>query len=143
MNTLTHHGIKGMRWGVRRYQNSDGTLTSAGKKRYRSAVERKITDNVSRRLHDTNDDFEDKHAHLLDTDLEKYFDERDKYETNIWDDERRTTGKRLYRALDEFRILAKSTKELDRMMRQTIDSVASTPEYKAGLDYVKRRYSIS
>lgn len=33
-NELYHHGIKGMRWGVRRYQNEDGTLTSAGKKRY-------------------------------------------------------------------------------------------------------------
>lgn len=31
---LSHYGIKGMKWGVRRYQNSDGTLTSAGKKRY-------------------------------------------------------------------------------------------------------------
>ena len=33
-NELTHWGIKGMRWGVRRYQNSDGSLTDAGKKRY-------------------------------------------------------------------------------------------------------------
>lgn len=31
---LYHHGIKGQRWGVRRYQNEDGTLTEAGKKRY-------------------------------------------------------------------------------------------------------------
>lgn len=31
---LYHHGIKGMRWGVRRYQNSDGSLTKAGKERY-------------------------------------------------------------------------------------------------------------
>lgn len=30
---LSHHGIKGMRWGVRRYQNKDGTLTAAGKRR--------------------------------------------------------------------------------------------------------------
>ena len=33
-NNLTHAGIKGMRWGVRRYQNADGSLTPAGKKRY-------------------------------------------------------------------------------------------------------------
>lgn len=31
---LYHWGIKGMKWGVRRYQNKDGTLTPAGKKRY-------------------------------------------------------------------------------------------------------------
>ena len=33
-NHLEHHGIIGMKWGVRRYQNKDGTLTNAGKKRY-------------------------------------------------------------------------------------------------------------
>ncbi len=31
---LMHHGIKGQKWGVRRYQNEDGTLTEAGKARY-------------------------------------------------------------------------------------------------------------
>lgn len=30
---LEHHGIKGQRWGVRRFQNRDGTLTAAGKRR--------------------------------------------------------------------------------------------------------------
>lgn len=31
---LVHHGIKGQRWGVRRYQNEDGSLTPLGKKKY-------------------------------------------------------------------------------------------------------------
>ena len=33
-NELYHHGIQGQKWGVRRYQNKDGSLTSAGRKRY-------------------------------------------------------------------------------------------------------------
>lgn len=32
-NYISHHGIKGMKWGVRRYQNLDGTLTAAGRRR--------------------------------------------------------------------------------------------------------------
>lgn len=32
--TLLHSGIKGMKWGIRRFQNKDGSLTPAGKKRY-------------------------------------------------------------------------------------------------------------
>lgn len=34
MEELYHHGVKGQRWGFRRYQNADGSLTPAGKKRY-------------------------------------------------------------------------------------------------------------
>lgn len=33
-NFLQHHGIQGMHWGIRRYQNPDGSLTAAGRKRY-------------------------------------------------------------------------------------------------------------
>ena len=40
MNELYHHGIKGQKWGIRRYQNDDGSLTKAGIKRYVKAAER-------------------------------------------------------------------------------------------------------
>ena len=43
---LYHHGVKGQRWGIRRYQNEDGTLTEAGKARYGNA--RKLTKEFDR-----------------------------------------------------------------------------------------------
>jgi len=39
-NYLAHHGIKGQKWGVRRYQNEDGTLTNEGQSRYDSLTDR-------------------------------------------------------------------------------------------------------
>jgi hypothetical protein len=34
LDYIAHHGILGMKWGIRRYQNKDGTLTEAGKRHY-------------------------------------------------------------------------------------------------------------
>lgn len=36
---LEHHGIKGQRWGIRRYQNDDGSLTALGQKRFRKDID--------------------------------------------------------------------------------------------------------
>ena len=45
---LYHHGIKGQKWGVRRFQNKDGSLTPAGKKRYDEPnVGRKTSESVT------------------------------------------------------------------------------------------------
>lgn len=39
---LSHHGILGQKWGIRRYQNADGSYTDAGKRRYTKLMQRAI-----------------------------------------------------------------------------------------------------
>ena len=50
-NELQHHGIRGQKWGVRRFQNADGTLTPAGKRHYQKADDRWVKRNASK-IHD-------------------------------------------------------------------------------------------
>lgn len=45
---LKHHGIKGQKWGVRRYQNKDGTRTAAGKKREQSRSDESAHDDYNK-----------------------------------------------------------------------------------------------
>ena len=76
---LYHHGIKGQRWGIRRYQNPDGTLTEAGKRHYvrsdGSFNQKKYTrdrDKLSRRQANADRKYSSKNVkNLSDTELQK------------------------------------------------------------------------
>lgn len=49
-NYICHHGIKGQKWGVRRFQNKDGSLTAAGSKRYGVDSEGNMSEKGQRKL---------------------------------------------------------------------------------------------
>lgn len=49
-NYLAHHGILGQKWGVRRFQNEDGTLTAAGKERYHIAKDGRFDEDSKKKL---------------------------------------------------------------------------------------------
>lgn len=51
---LYHHGILGMKWGVRRFQNKDGSLTSAGKRHLEQNSKAKQGTNKKKKGHTTN-----------------------------------------------------------------------------------------
>ena len=50
---LMHYGVKGMKWGVRRYQNPDGTLTEEGRRRYGKDID---TSKPAKRVRDMSDE---------------------------------------------------------------------------------------
>lgn len=85
---LYHHGIKGMRWGVRRYQNKDGSLTLRGQRRYGQVNNRTLSkgtelQNISRRQLDPSNKKSNRlYAAYTKSDKDEYVDMMGNFEYN-------------------------------------------------------------
>ena len=117
-NSLQHWGIKGMKWGVRRYQNKDGTLTEAGKKRY----SRDIQENKSRKKENRIDTSNPDPRRWAREDLERtgrVIDATSKIVRQAQDVERSTAPKSTKKRLD---LSSMTDKELqDRINREMLE----------------------
>lgn len=126
--TLTHHGIKGMRWGVRRYQNNDGTLTPEGRARYRNDYDDvKTLQKLSERSTTTN---------AVKTPIKSVNDFLNKQNAKIYDKNAKAKLKLLINQIGDKRI-----SELDEDVRNEGKKVANAA--KTSLDKFYRAMSDS
>ena len=138
---LQHHGIKGMKWGRRRFQNADGSLTPAGVKRYRDEAEN-IERQLNGRKSTTADDYQN--AIKRTKSVGEGIDSARKFNDDV---------KRIKDPAMEKRI-RKSTEQLsDKELQQRVQRLNMEDNYtrmmmhrehlKQGEDYVNRALDIS
>lgn len=127
---LYHHGIKGMKWGVRRYRNTDGSLTPAGRKRY----DRDYREHGGDKLHKYSDEAKGSGKNkVYDSDPDKWVREDISRSRRLVDETNAMTGK-LKRANDDaMRSRGKTQMDLssmsDKEMRDQINRALLEKQY--------------
>ena len=131
-NELYHHGVKGQRWGVRRYQNKDGTVTDRGKKRLAKDLKKEYTKNkTSAQPFRTSESYKQKLSSQIDKSL-----------TN--DDKKRildTKAKWLSKVSESDKAEEQLTKLAEKNGKKFYDDEIITPELY--MDYTKNKSQVS
>lgn len=114
---LYHHGVLGQKWGVRRYQNKDGSLTNAGKKRYSDSARKFVTWE-----YDT-----DKKINKLRDQQSKEIDAIPKLKDNEWYTKDRKLTDKAHKYYDKVRAIEnKYSKKRDLLRKQKDEEIETT-----------------
>ena len=118
---LAHHGVKGQRWGVRRFQNPDGSLTQLGAKRHHyqttlNDLDKKSTKGMAQYMR-TN-------AKLAKSEKKasKYLDKYEKDKSPRNKNKSEKSQKKSAELLNKSKLQAKSIKDTDSKIRKTTDA---------------------
>lgn len=129
-NSLAHYGILGMKWGIRRYQNEDGTLTEEGRIRYSS--DRKFANKLDsyRKKHGLNKVTEVSKpktiSEMTDDELQKYIS-------------RKTSERNAYQVQQDIARLNPKKKSLgEELLDKTLKDAIIPAVTKAGRDYLEK-----
>lgn len=149
-DTLTHYGIKGQKWGIRRYQNENGTLTDAGKKRY-SAIGIKMDlsrarrqarkENVKGRVKGSTGANYDKALKERKKAYEYLDDELEKVHQR---DKKAKTEKEVYKNWADYeKVMRKTLDKADRFVVEAMlkDAGYSDQDVKAGYEWLQNNAS--
>lgn len=135
---LYHYGVKGMKWGVRRYQNKDGSLTKAGKKRAQRDAN-KLKKAVGKSF-DTYDEYrrsQSKHYVVDEHGANSYgSDGKPRFDT--------TRGLTMYnkQKLDVANRYAHELNQLESMMKERYDSVQFEGGFNVGSGKAQVKYTL-
>lgn len=142
INYLAHHGVKGQKWGIRRYQNEDGSLTNEGRERYglNSLKKKQKFQGTKRQARKAYLEEEFYRNVIKSNEAEKKF--REEYEKTTGkgladpDDEYSREGQKFFRDVESMRVKAKN--EVDKYLeskygKETIESAKKRESFKNGM----------